>query len=279
MWTFVNDKFVSLEKASLPVTDLALQRGYAAFDYFRTVNKVPLFIDEHLERLKKSAAALRLTINADNNWWKKITRELIEKNNIIPSSGIRINITGGSSPDSYHPVTPHIVITEHPLKMPDTDLFNRGLKLITHEYLRDLPSVKSINYLMAVWLQNQVKGAGADDVLYKKDDAISELPRANIFIVSENGEIITPAENILEGITRKKIIQSAVPSGPVLQKKVSVAALFQAREIFICSTTKRILPVVDIDGNTIGSGKPGPLTIAINNLFLQLEKEAESAGW
>lgn len=276
MWAFINDKFVSLENASLPVTDLALQRGYAVFDYFRTVNKVPLFIDDHLDRLKKSAEALRLTINTDNNWWKKIIRELIEKNNITPASGIRINVTGGSSPDSYHPVAPHIVITEQPLKMSDIDLFNKGLKLITYEYLRDLPSVKSINYLMAVWLQNQVKDAGAGEVLYKKNNIISELPRANIFLVSEDGGIITPSENILEGITRKKIIAF---NGNVLQKDITVKELLQAKEIFISSTTKRILPVVEIDGITISSGKPGPVTIAIYNFFLQMENEVISKGW
>ncbi len=276
MWAFVNDKFILQENASLPIADLALQRGYAVFDFFLTLNKVPIFIDDHLERLKKSAAALQLTINTDNNWWKNIIRELIEKNNITPSSGIRITITGGNSPDGYHLSTPHIIITEQPLKMPDGDLFNRGVKLITYEYQRELPLVKSINYLVAVWLQKQVKEAGADEVLYKKNNMISELPRANIFIVSEKGETITPAKNILEGITRKKIIGFA---NDVLQKNISVQELMQAKEIFISSTTKRIIPVVNIDGNTIGTGQPGPVTITFNERLLQIEKEVEAKGW
>jgi D-alanine transaminase/branched-chain amino acid aminotransferase len=278
MWAFANNEFVLLEEASLPVTDLALQRGYAVFDYFRTLNKVPLFFDDHMNRLKKSAAEMRLTIPTDNSWWKKIIQELIQKNNIAPSSGIRINITGGNSADNYHPATPHIIITEHSLTMPSIDQFTKGLKLITYEYLRDLPSIKSINYLMAVWLQNQVKDAGADEVLYKKNEIISELPRANIFIVSNAGQLVTPAENVLEGITRKKILEARIFSDKIIKKAITVADLFEAKEVFICSTTKRILPVCTIDGHVVGTGSPGPLTTAINQYFLQMEKEFASTG-
>ena len=273
MWTFVNDKFQPREEATLPITDLALQRGYAAFDYLRTVNGIPLFIEEYIERLKNSAAALRLVIPTENEWWVSRISTLIEKNKIPRSSGIRITITGGNAPDFYTPVAPNIVIDEHPLTMPGEALFNNGLHLFTYDYQRDLPAVKSINYLMAVWLQEAMKAAGADDILYQKNNIISELPRANIFLISDANEILTPDKNILEGIKRKKIVENAASLGKVIKKPITTDALWQAKEIFICSTTKRILPVTTIDNRTIGDGQPGPITKALHEQFIIMENE------
>lgn len=273
MWAFVNDKFLPQEKAVIPITDLAVQRGYAVFDFLKNINRVPLFIDDHIDRLKKSAGYLRLSVNTDNEWWKSIIGTLINKNNFEQPSGIRITITGGESPDSYNPVTPNIIIQEHPIKLTDNDdaILKNGLHLFMYEYQRDMPLVKSINYQMAVWLQQQVKAANADDVLYKKNNFISELPRANIFIITEKDEITTPDKNILEGITRKNILQLATSFGTVVTRPVTVSELFQAKEVFISSTTKRILPVTIIDNCIIGNGQPGSITMALRQQLISLE--------
>jgi len=276
MWAFVNDKFIPLQQAALPITDLAVQRGYAVFDFLKTINRVPLFIDDHIDRLKKSAGYLGLSVNTDNEWWKEIIATLINKNNIEQPTGIRITVTGGDSQDSYNPVSPNIIIQEHPIKLADTDdnVLKKGLHLFMYEYQRDMPMVKSINYQMAVWLQQQMKEANADDILYKKNNFISELPRSNIFLITDKDEIITPDKNILEGITRKNILQLAAAFGTVVTRPVTVSEIFEAKEIFISSTTKRILPVTTIDNRTIGNGQPGFMTMALRQQLISLENRA-----
>lgn len=278
MWAFINDKLIPAEEAAIPVGDLAIQRGYAVFDFFRTAESVPLFIDDHLERLARSAKALRLPVKYSTDEWKNIVRELIQKNG-LSSSGIRITVTGGTSPDTYTPTDPNIIITQQQLVMKSEEGFQNGLHLITHEYLRDLPAIKTINYLMGVWLQQKVKVAGADDILYVKNGYISELPRSNIFVVSYDGTLSTPAANILEGITRKQVLRLSKSLLPAMECDISMNDLLKSSEVFVTSTTKRLLPVFSINGQKIGEGKPGPVTKALYNSFLELEQKEISKGW
>lgn len=278
MWAFINDKLIPAEEATIPVGDLAIQRGYAVFDFFRTAETVPLFIDDHLERLARSAKALRLPVKYSADEWKTIIRELLQKNG-LSSSGIRITVTGGTSPDTYTPTEPNIIITQQQLVMKGEEGFQNGLHLITHEYVRDLPAIKTINYLMGVWLQQKVKVAGADDILYVKNGYISELPRSNIFVVSYDGTLSTPSANILEGITRKQVLRLSKSLLPAMECDISMNDLIKSSEVFVTSTTKRLLPVLSINGQKIGEGKPGPVTKALYNSFLELEQKEIARGW
>lgn len=278
MWAFINHQFVEAERAVLPVSDLSIQRGYGVFDFFRTVEQVPLFIDHHLDRLQHSASVLRLQLPFRKDELKNIVRELINKNN-LPASGIRITVTGGNAADTYTPTTPNIVITQSPLTIDTTFDASKGLHLITEEYVRELPTVKSINYLMGIYLQQKVQEAGAGDVLYVKNGYISELVRSNVFAVTHQNELITSDSNVLYGITRKHILQVAAQTMDVKEKAVSLHDVLHAKEVFVSSTTKRLLPVFSINGNKIGSGNAGIVTADLYQRFLELEHQVISKGW
>ena len=153
------------------------------------------------------------------------------------------------------------------------DVFDtsKGLYLITEEYVRELPTAKSINYLMGVYLQQKVKDAGADDVLYVKNGFISELPRSNVFIVSKENELITPDSNVLHGVTRKHILQLASKVLTVKEQPVQLDELLNANEVFVSSTTKRLLPVLSVNGLQIATGKAGTTTGLLYQRFLEFE--------
>lgn len=270
MWAFINNQFLEAEKAVLPVSDLSIQRGYGVFDFFRTVDNVPLFIDYHLDRLQHSASVLRLQLPFAKEELKKIITELINKNQ-PGTSGIRITVTGGNAIDTYTPTTPNIIITQSPLTMDAEFDASKGLHLITEEYVRELPTAKSINYLMGVYLQQKVKDAGAGDVLYVKNEFISELPRSNVFIVSKDNVLITPDSNVLYGITRKHILQLASKVLTVKEQPVQLDDLLNAKEVFVSSTTKRLLPVYAVNGKQIADGKAGVTTALLYHLFQELE--------
>ena len=271
-WVFINNDFFEEDKAAIQISDLSLQRGYGVFDFFRTVNNKPLFIEDYLNRFYQSAKAIFITVPLEREQLKEVVFKLTEKNN-LPESGIRITATGGYSPDGYMPVEGNIIIQQQPLKLPPKEKYENGMKIITHEYVRDLPAVKSINYLMGVWLQKEVKEKQADDVLYYKNNVISEFPRSNIFIVNNNGELLTPASNILAGITRKKVLELAKDVMPVTARDIGTNELMNAVEVFMTSTTKRLLPIVEIDGKKIGDGKPGKITARLYELFLKMEQK------
>ncbi len=124
--------------------------------------------------------------------------------------------------------------------------------------------------MIAIWLRDKLKQHKADDVLYVKDDLVLEFPRANVFAITKSGTVITPDENVLKGITRMMVLQLAEKKYKVEKRQVTVNELYNAAEVFLTSTTKRILPVLKINGQII-SGKPGAITVDLYNSFLQLE--------
>ncbi len=270
MIAYVNNTFIEEEKATLQVGDLALQRGYAAFDYLRTLNSAPLFLDDYMDRFFRSAHAMHLQPQQSKEDLKALIEELNKKNG-LSQSGIRMILTGGYSPDSYQPTTPNLVLLQQPLQLPPAEKFNVGVKVITHAYQRELPEVKSTNYLMGIWLQQQVRAHHAADVLYHQNGMVSEFPRANVFIVTKNGKLVTPAQNILKGITRMKLLQLATKDFEVEERAVHIDEVKEAAEVFMTSTTKRLLPISQIDDVPIGTGHVGPVTTQLNQLFIEME--------
>lgn len=266
---FINNRFVAATEAKVSVRDLALQRGYGVFDFFRLHHNKLLFLDDHLHRFYHSAEQMRLPVGYNIEELKGILKSLIEQNE-MPGSGVRLTLTGGLSADGYSIAEPNLIITQSPVQLPTADAFEKGIKLVTYPHQRQLPHVKSIDYLMAIWLQPLLKDNKADDVLYHQNNLVSECPRSNIFIVTQEGTIKTPANNILKGITRNKIIQAAQPHFNVIEEDINTTDLEQAAEAFICSTTKLVLPVVQVNDTIFNSGKPGKITRQISQLFHQL---------
>ena len=255
-YVFINGDFVLKEDAKIFITDLSVQRGYGIFDYFKTINDQPIFLDDHLDRFYFSAGEMFLPVDIGRDTLKNILRQLIKKNNLL-HSGIRITLTGGYSEDGYAPAKPNLFITQSAFSY-SKDNFEKGTRLVTYQHQRQLPEIKTIDYLQAIRLQKFIKENNADDVLYYSASGISECPRANFFIVNERDEIITPEKNILAGITRKKIM--AFTGLNAKEGSIQLEQLTTAKEAFITSTSKIILPVLKINGQTIGNGKPGEIT-------------------
>lgn len=272
MMAFINDHFIDEKEATIGIGDLSIQRGFGIFDFFRTSNHVPLFLDDYLERFYRSATQLRLQPLHAREELKKIIFELIDKNP-ISTSGVKMILTGGYSADGFEPATPNFIITQHLVEIASEVHFEKGLKIMLHEYLRDVPTAKSINYLMAIYLREKVVEKNADDVLYYKDDMVLEFPRSNVFIVTKNQTVVTPLENVLHGITRKKVLEIAGKKYRAQERAVTVAELKNVAEVFLTSTTKRILPVLEIDGSIVGDGKPGEITREVYRSFLNLEEK------
>lgn len=273
MFAFINNEFIEQEKAVLGITDLSIQRGYGIFDFFRTSNFIPLFLDNHLDRFYNSSGFLRLQPPFSREELKEIIGEMITLNN-IPDAGLKMILTGGYSADGYEMIAPNFIIIQQPVQMPDKQKFDDGMKIILHEYVREFWNVKSINYLAGVYLQHEVKQRKADDVLYHKDGYISEFPRANVFIVTKDNMVVTPDKNVLHGITRMKVLELAAKNYKVQERAVSVDELKNAAEVFLTSTTKRTFPVLTIDDVEVGNGKPGPVTTLLCQEFIEMEKAA-----
>lgn len=272
-FSYIGDRLLENREAGLPIGDLAIQRGYGIFDFFRVQNKKPLFLDDHLERLFNSAKCMRLDHVLDRNKLENQIFDLINRN-AIEHSGIRILVTGGDANYGYSIQEPRIAIVHQPLAPPPSALPEGGIRLVSYEYQRQLSSVKTTDYLMAIWLQPWMKENKADDILYHQKGSISECPRSNIFIITKDLKLVTPEAGMLAGITRKNIIRAAIKLNiDVEERIVSLQEVFEAAGAFICSTTKRMVPVSIIDGNDIQSSSSAGM---MEMLWKELTKMEEA---
>lgn len=271
MYVYLNDQFVESEKATLHISDLAIQRGYGIFDFFRVRENVLLYVDDHLDRFLHSASIMHLSAPGTKEELLSVLQELLQKNN-LPDSGIRMILTGGYSPDAYQPVTPNFIIMQSPLVIPDSSV-PKSISVITHEFVRDIPEAKTINYTMGIWLQKKIKEQQADDVLYHTNGVVTEFPRCNFFIVTKDNTIITPGKNALNGVTRKRILELAGSSFTVKEGPVTFDDMREAKEAFLTSSTKRIQAIVKIDGQPVGNGMPGEITSKLLHRLLETEKK------
>lgn len=272
-FAWMNGQFIPYEQASLQLADLSIQRGYGIFDFFRVTNGRVLFMDDHLERLYRSAKAMYLPLTYRKEALQQIVEELIERNQ-MPESGIRIELTGGYSPNAYTIVEPNIFLTQQELHV-NNNLPTKGLRLKSCLHQRQLPHIKTIDYLMAIRTLSSPDIQGIDDLLYYNPSSVTECPRANFFIVTKEGTLKTAKEQLLAGITRKKLLQLTQGKIEVQVGDLPLDEVLQAREAFVTGTTKTITPVTAIDHRPIGNGLIGPITTQLHTLLLEhVKKEA-----
>ncbi len=242
-WVFINDQFARYEQAKIHFSDLSIQRGYGVFDFFKVLGKIPIFLEDHLDRFFFSAACMRLPIPLSRYDLISVIQLLIVKNNVV-DCGVRITLTGGNSVDLYQICAPNLLISTTKLVAVQNNIFKKGIKLITYSHQRQLPEVKTIDYLMAIYYQPLLRENDANEILYHQNGMVTECPRANFFIVTKEDKIITPASGVLKGVTRMKIKKL---SPQFAEAVVSLQDISEAKAAFITSTTKMILPVRQID--------------------------------
>lgn len=270
MICYLNGKYISLKKAGVGLYDVGLLRGFGIFDVLRTYNGKPFLINDHLDRLEKSAEILNLKLPVAKKKIIEITEKLLCQNNFSKNKEavIRIVLTGGIAEDgvNYDPKNPtFFIITEKFQSLPEK-FYQEGIRLITYEYQREFSSAKTINYLAALRLQDLRRKEKVFEVLYTHRKRVLEGTMSNFFIL-KNNTLITPRGNVLIGITRNAVINLAEKNFKVIEKNIITSDLKLADEAFITATNKDIIPVVRINDLVIGDGKVGRKTKLLMESF------------
>jgi len=263
---YVDGEYLEESEAKLPLSDLAILRGYAVFDFLRTYNGRPFHLEEHLHRLKNSAALLFIKCPWELHEITTIVTELLTRNQ-FQEANLRIIITGGDSLDSITPLDqPRLIIMASPLKAYPTEWYRQGVKIITSNITRYVPGSKSTDYIRAIMALRSAREQGAIESIYVNNgNQLLEGTTSNIFAVVD-GEIITPEEEILPGITREVVVKLAESKYTVKKQEFTKNMLPSSSEIFITSSNREVVPVVQIDETPVSSG-PGPITKEIIELF------------
>lgn len=261
-YCFLNGQVLPIEDAKVSVLDIGMLRGYGIYDGLTAIGSKPFRFADHWQRFTDGAHALSLNIPITEETCEKKIKEICEKSGLMERANIRMILTGGNtiSGIEFDFEKPTFYITTEIFSSLPKEYYEKGAKLLTYPYRREMPEHKTTNYITGVKLQEWRKSEGAVEILYVGDGEVLECATSNICIV-KNGKIITPAENVLGGITLKAVLEIAEKEGYGTERKiVSEIELKEADEVFITSSFKDIVPIVKIDDFSVGKGEVGKVT-------------------
>lgn len=265
---FLNGKFVGEEELVVPIRDLGFARGYAVFDFLITYQGgKPFFLTRHIERLFDSAKAIGLRMSWTESEVEARVMETLEKNADGGEKAIKIIVSGGVSSSLLpEPNAATLAILVDPLHLFPAEYYEKGISVITDKHTRYTPSAKTNNYIEGVKQVQIAREKGALEPIYYDDSQVFEATSSNVWAVID-GELVTPKTNILEGITREVLLRILKLDIPVRVEDFSIEKLRQASEVFITASNKEVMPVVKIDGVSVGNGTPGPITREVMKQF------------
>ena len=264
---YVNGDFTPASQAAIGLNDLGLVRGYGVFEVLRTYGAHPFGLHAHLDRLAYSAAQIELPLPEPRDAIETIVHATLTRN-AASDVTIRIIVTGGASSSFLMPEDrPTLLVMLAPVKPYAAQIYADGAALITVDAARFMPTVKSLNYIPAILGQRKARAAGAIEALYcDAAGVITECTTSNFFIF-KGDQLITPAQDVLPGVTRAAALEVAGDLFEIVERPILRGELAEADEAFITSTTKEIMPIVRVDAQPIGAGRPGVRTQRLRQSF------------
>jgi branched-chain amino acid aminotransferase len=274
----VNGKISDGASAAISVFDHGFLYGEGVYETLRTYNGEPFLFDRHMQRLRASAAMIMLDVPLSDAEFLKRSVDTMnaatlgkKSDGSIAEAYIRILHTRGIGDLTYDPTAtpvPSVVVIVKPLQVPSEEQFQNGVKVCLVDIIRNHPRsvnplIKSNNLLNnALCMQQALRKGGVEGVFRNYQGELSECSQSNLFIV-QNGVVRTPPldAGLLAGITRGLVFELGTALAiPVEEARLKDEDLLTADEAFFTSTTKELMPIVQVDNHTLGRGKPGPIT-------------------
>ncbi len=281
----INGTIYDAEDARVSVFDRGFLYGDSIYEVMRTSGGHPVDLGRHLERLQRSAAAIALDPPDPETLRGAIDAALEAAGNT--ESYLRLMVTRGAGEiglDTALATDPRTIVIVRPLKLPDRELYEHGIRLeivgIERTSPRAVdPRAKSGNYLNNIMALHEARRVGAHEALMcDASGRVAEGASSNVFAVRD-GVVTTPALEIglLAGITRGRVLELCRDAGiPVVEGELRADDVRGAREVFITSTIRGVLAVRNVNGQPLPQPAPGPLTRRISELY-QRHLAAEAA--
>jgi len=262
------------ERALVSVFDRGFLYGDSVFEVLRTYGGRPCALGRHMARLERSAARVFIPLPIPGAELAAEIRSAVEAANNAESY-VRVMLTRGVGqtigldPALARAPTRVVMVTE--LHAPPPEVYEQGVSVISYRTQRvadatEAAGAKIGNYLTAVLATREARAAGAHEALVlDAQGQVVEGSTSNVFAL-RGRELVTPPESagILLGITRGFVLEAARDLGlAVAERTLSVEELLGSDEVFISSSIRELVPVVKVDGTTVASGSPGPLTLKL----------------
>ncbi|OFW41292.1 MAG: hypothetical protein A3F70_04820 [Acidobacteria bacterium RIFCSPLOWO2_12_FULL_67_14] len=275
----VNGRVTPATEAVIPVLDHGFLYGEGIYETLRTYNGGPFLLDRHMRRLRNSARMIVLDLPfTDAELADRIRGTMSAAALHGAEAYIRVLVTRGVGELTYDPAAtpvPSVVIIVKPQIDPPPDAYERGVRVIIADIVRNHPEtvnpmIKSNNLLnSALAAQQAIRRGGFEGIMRNYRGELSELTTANLFIVKDRVAFTPPLESgLLPGITREFLFEVGAAVGiPVREQVLRDEDLFAADEAFLTSTTRELVPIAQVDERTIGTGRPGPVAKALLDEF------------
>jgi branched-chain amino acid aminotransferase len=274
---WIDGKHVDQADAKISVYDHGLLYGDGVFEGIRVYNGAIFEAEAHFHRLYESAKSIRLTIPYTMQELISATEATFRLNKFTECY-IRLVVTRGVGNLGLDPnkcAKPSVFIIADQISMYPKEMYEKGMPVITASVIRNHPNalsprVKSLNYLNNILAKIEAVDAGCPEaVMLNHEGNVAECTGDNIFIVKA-GVVYTPTtyDGILAGVTRKVILELCKrQSIPCIEKTLQRHDLYVADEFFLTGSGAEVIPVTRIDGRSIGSGLPGPITKRLIEAF------------
>ena len=278
IFVHVAGELVPRDEARVSVFDSSVQGGDAVWEGLRVYDGRVFRLDDHLDRLERSARAMAFAEVPPRADIERALFETLEKNGMRDGAHVRLTltrgtkVTSGMSPRHNRSGPCLIVLAEW--KPPVFD--KSGIRLVTSSIRRNPPQcldskIHHNNLINNILAKIEADMADVDDALMLDVEGyVAETNATNVFLVRD-GVLVTPtADHCLPGITRGVVLEIARDAEiPTEVRRVSLSEVHTADEVFTCGTMGEIVPVIEVDGRTIGEGAPGPLTARLADIFAE----------
>lgn len=280
---FLNGEFMPVEEARVSVLDRGFLFGDGVYELIPAYEGRLFRLNEHLQRLARSLAEVRIPNPCTDERWRQILRDLISRARGGDLT-VYLQITRGVAPRDHgfpQNVEPTVFVMASPLVSADPELLVTGVSAVTLEDVRwQRCDIKSVSLLGNVLLRQQALDAGAVEAILIRNGCVTEGAASNLFIVQQ-GRIKTPplGTDLLPGITRDTVLELArLNELPCLEEATPHAELFTADEIWLTSSSKEVLPVTQLNGVRVGNGRPGPIWSRVHQLLQTYKHKLGSAA-
>jgi D-alanine transaminase len=280
---FLNGTFLPLEDAKVPVLDRGFIFGDGVYELVPVYSRVPFRLDEHLARLERSLAEVRIRNPYSRPQWREIIFKLIDGQS-FDDQGVYFQVTRGvAKRDHAFPkdAQPTVFMMSSPLVNPPRELVESGASAVSAQDNRWLRcDIKSISLIGNCLLRQESAEKGAAETILFRDGLLTEASASNVFAVKA-GVILSPAKTnlILPGITYDVVSELARANAiPIEFRDVTEAEVRNADELWVSSSSKEVLPIVQLDGRSIADGKPGPVFRRMYRLYQEFKQTVMRAG-
>jgi len=280
---YLNGRYMPIEQAMVPVLDRGFIFGDGIYEVVPVYSRVPFRLDEHLARLERSLAAVRIPNPNSREGWREIVGKIVAAQDYEDQS-IYFQVTRGvAKRDHAFPqgVEPTVFMMANPLVTPSAEVVERGGSAVSAvDYRWTRCDIKSTSLIGNCLLRQLSAEVGAAETILFRDGKLTEASASNVFIV-KGGVIQAPPKSklILPGITYDVVVELAADAGlPMRVGDMTEAEVRAADELWVTSSSKEVFAIVELDDKPIGDGKPGPVFRHMYRLYQDFKQKVMRAG-